>query len=268
MTAFISKYCALRWELKISIWNWTWGSCIYIILFLGESDYDNDQTNYTYDFYSFKPINLEQPFNINDEMNKAYQRNESRIMNQSIRLIANGIYSHFNSLNILVGQQGKGKIHIMLRNVIQMSRMKNSNFHLIVNVSRNGSINDATFESQRELIQLPIKVISDSNAEEYLKQLDFYKQLYSNTHQHQKYQSMKRSLMRCSTFFLQRKYFGFVFCFSTRYRIYLAQNREITLLEPLWFINHFNESMNTSIHSITSSVTRTRSPSSKTNLSN
>ena len=67
----------------------------------------------------------------------------------------------------------------MLRDVIQMSRLKNSNFHLIVYVSRNGSINDSTFESQRELIQLPIKVVSDSNAEEYLKQLDLYKQLYN-----------------------------------------------------------------------------------------
>ena len=112
-------------------------------------------------------------------MNKAYQRNESRIMNKSIRPIANGIYAHFNSLNILLGHQGKGKSQIMLRDVIQISRMKNSNFHLIVYVSRNGSINDATFVSQRELIQLPIKIVSDSNAEEYLKQLDLYKQLYN-----------------------------------------------------------------------------------------
>ena len=112
-------------------------------------------------------------------MSKAYQRNESRIMNESIRAIAESINSHFNSLNTLVGQQVKGKCHIMLWDIIQISRIKNSNFHLIVYVSRNGSINDSTFESQRELIQLPIKVISDSNAEEYLKQLDLYKQLYN-----------------------------------------------------------------------------------------
>ena len=143
------------------------------ILFSDSSDYEDDQTSFTFDYESFKP------FNIDEEMNKAYKRNESRINNESIRPIANGIYSYHNSFNILVGNQGRGKSHVMLRDVIQMSRMKNSNFHLVVYVSRNGSINDATFESQRELIQLPIKVISDSNAEEYLKQLDLYKQLYN-----------------------------------------------------------------------------------------
>ena len=154
------------------------------ILFTSESDYDDDNINFEFTYNSFKPIHNEpiseeKPFDIDDEMNKAYHRNELRIKNESIRPIANGIYSYYNSLNILVGQQGKGKSHIMLRDIIQISRMKNANFHLIVYVSRNGSINDATFESQRELIQLPIKVISDSNAEEYLKQLDLYKELYN-----------------------------------------------------------------------------------------
>ena len=77
--------------------------------------------SFTFDFHLFKPINHEQPFNIDDEMSRAYQRNESRIIIESIRPIAEGIYSHFNSLNILIGQQGKGKSHIILRNVIQMS---------------------------------------------------------------------------------------------------------------------------------------------------
>ena len=149
------------------------------ILFSSESDYDDDQTSFTFDYDSFKPAVHEQPFNIDEEMSRAYQRNESRINNESIRPIANGIYSFYNSLNILVGNQGRGKSHVMLRDVIQMSRMNNANFHLVVYVSRNGSINDATFESQRELIQLPIKVVSDSNAEEYLKQLDLYKELYN-----------------------------------------------------------------------------------------
>lgn len=149
------------------------------ILFSSGSDYDDDQMSFAFEYESFKPTVNETTFNIDDEMNKAYQRNESKIKNESIRPIANGIYSYYNSLNILVGQQGKGKSHIMLRDVIQMSRMKNAGFHLIVYVSRNGTINDATFESQRELIQLPIKTVADSNAEEYLKQLDLYKELYN-----------------------------------------------------------------------------------------
>ena len=100
-------------------------------------------------------------------------------MNESIRAISNGIYSNYNSLNIIVGAQGKGKSHIVLRDIIQISRLKNSNFHLIVYISKNGNINDSTFEAQRELINLPVQVVSDTNAEEYLKELDLWKQLYT-----------------------------------------------------------------------------------------
>ncbi len=116
-------------------------------------------------------------FNIDIEMSKAYKKNESKILSESIRPIADGIYANYNSLNIIVGAQGKGKSHIVLRDIIQISRLKDA-FHLIVYISKNGVINDSTFEAQRELIKLPIKVISDSNAENYLKELDLWKELY------------------------------------------------------------------------------------------
>lgn len=116
-------------------------------------------------------------FNIDIEMSKAYKKNESKILSESIRPIADGIYANYNSLNIIVGAQGKGKSHIVLRDIIQISRIPGA-AHLIVYISKNGVINDSTFEAQRELIKLPIKVISDSNAENYLKELDLWKELY------------------------------------------------------------------------------------------
>ena len=118
-------------------------------------------------------------FDIDYEMSQAYKKNESKILNESIRPIAPGIYANYNSLNIVVGVQGKGKSHVVLRDIIQISRLKDHNFHLIVYISKNGNINDSTFEAQRELINLPIKVVSDSNAEDYLKELDLWKQLYT-----------------------------------------------------------------------------------------
>ena len=118
-------------------------------------------------------------FDIDYEMSQAYKKNESKILNESIRPIAPGIYANYNSLNIVVGAQGKGKSHVVLRDIIQISRLKDHNFHLIVYISKNGNINDSTFEAQRELINLPIKVVSDSNAEDYLKELDLWKQLYA-----------------------------------------------------------------------------------------
>ena len=117
-------------------------------------------------------------FNVDAAMNKAYKTNEKQIINESIRPIADNIYANYNSLNIIVGAQGKGKSHIVLRDVIQMSRMKNKNFHLIVYISKNASINDQTYLVQKDLIQLPVKVISDNDAEKYLRELDLWKELY------------------------------------------------------------------------------------------
>lgn len=117
-------------------------------------------------------------FNVDKAMNNAYMRNKDKIVNESIRPIADDIFAYYNSLNILVGQQGKGKSHIVLRDIIQISRL-NKDFHLIVYISKSGQINDITFESQQELIKLPIQCISDKDADKYLKQLDLCKDLYA-----------------------------------------------------------------------------------------
>ena len=154
------------------------------IFFSDNSDYDDDEYQ-TFGLHKeiMKPVtntntNTIKPFNVDLEMNKAYKRNESKIINETIRPIAPGIYANYNSLNIIVGSQGKGKSHIVLRDIIQISRLKNSNVHLIVYISKNGTINDSTFEAQRELIDLPVQVVSDNNAENYLKELDLWKELY------------------------------------------------------------------------------------------
>ena len=57
--------------------------------------------------------------------------------------------------------------------------MKNNDTHLIIYISKSGTINDSTFEAQQDLIQLPIQCISDRDADKYLKQLDLYKDLYA-----------------------------------------------------------------------------------------
>ena len=125
---------------------------------------------------SFTPTRI---FDVDAAMSEAYSKNRDKITNASIRPIANGIYAWYNTLNILVASQGKGKSHTVIRDIIQMSRLNNGAFHMIVYVSKNGIINDSTFESQRELINLPIEVVADSNAERYLKELDLWKELYN-----------------------------------------------------------------------------------------
>ena len=145
------------------------------ICFSDSDDYENDDIRtFGQMKQQMKPIT----FNIDAEMMEAYKRNEGKIQSESIRPISNGIHAWYNSLNILVGPQGCGKTHVMVRDVIQMSRLQDGNFHLIVYISKNGNINDSTFEAQQELIQLPIHVVSDANAEKYLKELDLWKELY------------------------------------------------------------------------------------------
>lgn len=145
------------------------------ICFSDSDDYENDDIRtFGQMKEQMKPIT----FNVDNEMMEAYKRNEGKIQSESIRPISNGIHAWYNSLNILVGPQGCGKTHVMVRDVIQMSRLQDGNFHLIVYISKNGNINDSTFEAQQELIQLPIHVVSDANAEKYLKELDLWKELY------------------------------------------------------------------------------------------
>ena len=132
------------------------------IFFSDESDYDDIDFEHFDERYEMIPITsakalakaqdlqsfggaLAKAFDIEYEMNHAYKKNESKILNESIRPIAPGIYANYNSLNIIVGAQGKGKSHVVLRDIIQISRLKEQNFHLIVYISKNGNINDSTF---------------------------------------------------------------------------------------------------------------------------
>lgn len=144
-----------------------------------ESIYFSDSSDYDQILFAEEDKQKITPyFNVDDAMQDAYRKNKNKIIAESIRPIAPGIYANYNSLNILVGNQGKGKTHIMLRDIIQISRLKDTNVHLIVYISKNGSINDSTFEAQQELIQLPINVVNDNDAEKYLKELDSWKELY------------------------------------------------------------------------------------------
>ena len=118
-------------------------------------------------------------FDVDIAMKQAYQKSKDKITSEYIRPIGNDIFAYYNSLNILVGNQGKGKSHIVIRDLIQISRLSNTNIHLIVYISKSGTINDSTLESQQDLIKLPIQVIADVDAEKYLKKLDLYKDLYT-----------------------------------------------------------------------------------------
>lgn len=66
------------------------------ILFSSESDYDDDQNSLTFAYNTFKPSVEAKTtsFDIDDEMSKAYKRNVSKIINESIRSMAS---THFTT---------------------------------------------------------------------------------------------------------------------------------------------------------------------------
>ena len=110
---------------------------------------------------------------INDCLNK----NKDKVIHSLIKKIHPEINIYYNSVNIFVGKQGSGKTLSCLEEIIKISQIKNAS-HMLVYVTRYGDKTDITFESLKELIQIPIVYISQDNAEEYINNLLDYKQLY------------------------------------------------------------------------------------------
>lgn len=110
------------------------------------------------------------------------------------------LYAHYNSLIILCDNHGWDKSHIMIPDVIQVSRLKNASSDLIVYVSWNGTINDITFESQSDLMQLPIKLLKIQTLKSTLNNLIYIKNCMTSTCQLQKWQSNKKKLNNMFTF--------------------------------------------------------------------
>ena len=105
------------------------------------------------------------------------QKNKSQISNALIRKIHRDINIYYNSVNIFVGKQGSGKTLSAIEEIIKISKIQNA-AHLLIYVSKSGDKKDVTFESLRELIDIPIAYVSQDNAEEYVNAILNYKQLY------------------------------------------------------------------------------------------
>ena len=95
---------------------------------------------------------------------------------EKIALI-NGTSTYCNSLNVFVGRQRSGKTFTALKEIIKVS-CYDPNCHLLVYINESGEEDDDTFTTLKHLINVPIIIIKYSKAEEYLKKLIKYKQLY------------------------------------------------------------------------------------------
>ena len=114
---------------------------------------------------------------VHDMVRDCLRRNKGQVTNALIRKIHKDINIYYNSVNIFVGKQGSGKTLSAIEEIIKIASIPNA-AHLLIYVSKTGEQKDVTFESLRELIEIPIAYVSQENAEEYVNALLNYKQLY------------------------------------------------------------------------------------------
>ena len=107
----------------------------------------------------------------------ALNTNQRNINDSLISKIHDEINIYYNSVNIAVGKQGSGKTLSDLKEIIKISQVCPIT-HLLVYISKTGQKLDPTFESLKPLINIPIVYVKEDEAEDYIKTLLAYKQLY------------------------------------------------------------------------------------------
>ena len=83
---------------------------------------------------------------------------------------------YYNSVNVIVGKQSLGKTVIAIEEIIKLAVL--DTHHMLVYVTKNGDESDRTFKALKQLILMPIVVISEKQAKEYIEMLIAYKNLY------------------------------------------------------------------------------------------
>jgi hypothetical protein len=105
-------------------------------------------------------------------------RGKKQLKRENIGKINPQLHTNYNSINILVGRQNSGKTYSVLKEIIKISHI-DPKTHMLIYVTKNGEANDVTFETLKNLINLPVVFTSQDNAEKVVKSILEYKQLYN-----------------------------------------------------------------------------------------
>ena len=86
------------------------------------------------------------------------------------------IMTKYNSVNVIVGKQSLGKTVIALEEIIKISYM--NTHHLLIYVTKDGEENDRSWLALKNMIEMPIVLVSEENAQACINELITAKSLY------------------------------------------------------------------------------------------
>ena len=112
---------------------------------------------------------------VTEDMNAILETNP--ITKERLRYIPNTC-TYANSVNVYVGRPRSGKTYLAIHDIISVIR-NDETAHLLVYINESGQCDDDTFDRFQELIDIPIIFVKYADAEQYLRQLLQYKQIYN-----------------------------------------------------------------------------------------
>ncbi|EAX82483.1 hypothetical protein TVAG_526690 [Trichomonas vaginalis G3] len=86
--------------------------------------------------------------------------------------------SYYNAITAAIGKQFKGKTLAIIKEIIKISQ-NDPYCHLLIYINRSGTPSDSTFESLKNLINVPIVYKSHEEAEAFIHEVLLFKELYN-----------------------------------------------------------------------------------------
>ena len=150
------------------------------------SDYSDDYEEYSDDDEPKKPLHLvgeasedeDDTFGANIRKKIQAKLNAKKDINSGalISTIHPEIITKYNSVNVIVGKQSLGKTVIALEEIIKIGYMHTH--HLLIYVTKDGEENDRSWQTLKSLIEIPIVLVSEENAQACVDELIAAKSLY------------------------------------------------------------------------------------------